>query len=380
MVTEFNMYFEVSPGVACNRGESMDKEIPTEAQCSRARRKVLDRREFLAGSAGAGLGLAALATGGASLSQFLTGDRAEAAVAPSDRSRVALVRNEKVFQSGDDEPDAEQVAWMLAAGMGSLFNTENPSAIWRTLFKPDDVVGIKVNCIAGPQLSTHPRVVAAIVSELKRASVPEENIIIWDRKDNELEHAGYTLNVAGPGVRCYGTTRKVGYEEKTTKKGSFKGRLSKILTQRITALINVPILKNHGMAGVTISMKNHYGSFHNPRKHHGNHADPYIADLNSIDVIKDRTRLIVCDATRALCNGGPGYKPAFTWRYSGMLVATDPVALDTVGAGIIDERREEIGLPTLAESGRPPLQLASAAERGLGNTEMRKIDLRRLVL
>ena len=341
---------------------------------------MLDRREFLTDSAGAGLGLAALAAGGASLSQFLAGDRAEAAVAPSDRSRVALVRNEKVFQPGDGEPDAEQVAWMLAAGMGSLFDTENPSAIWRTLFKPDDVVGIKVNCIAGPQLSTHPRVVAAIVSELKRASVPEENIIIWDRKDNELEHAGYTLNVDGPGVRCYGTKKKVGYEEKTTTQGSFEGRLSKILTQRITALINVPILKNHGMAGVTISMKNHYGSFHNPRQHHGNHGDPYIADLNSIDVIKNKTRLIVCDATRALCNGGPGYKPAFTWRYSGMLVATDPVALDTVGAGIIDERREEIGLPTLAESGRPPLQLASAAERGLGNTEMRKIDLRRLVL
>ena len=379
MVTEFGMHFGVSSGGACNRGESMDREILGEAQDSRMK-KVLDRREFLAGSAGAGFGLAALAAGGASLSQFLAGDRAEAAVAPSDRSRVALVRNEKVFQSGDDEPDAEQVAWMLAAGMGSLFDTENPSTIWRTLFKPDDVVGIKVNCISGPQLSTHPRVVAAIVSELKRASVPEENIIIWDRKDNELTHAGYTLNVDGRGVRCYGTAKNVGYEEKTTKKGSFEGRLSKILTQRITALINVPILKNHGMAGVTISMKNHYGSVHNPRQHHGNHGDPYIADLNSIDAIKNKTRLIVCDATRALCNGGPGYKPAFTWRYSGMLVATDPVALDTVGAGIIDERREEIGLPTLAESGRPPLQLASAAERGLGNTKMSRIDLRRLVL
>jgi uncharacterized protein (DUF362 family) len=364
----------------CRRGEIMDVENIRKAEGNNRERTVLDRRKFLAGSAGAGIGLAALAAGGASLSQFLMGDRSEAAEASSDASRVALVRSEKVFQPGDDGPNAEQVAWMLAAGMGSLFDTENPSEVWRNLFKPDDVVGIKVNCIAAPQLATHPRVVAAIVSELKRASVPEENIIIWDRKNNELQRAGYTLNLDGPGVRCYGTKRKVGYEEKTTTKGSFSGRLSKILTQRITALINVPILKDHGMAGVTISMKNHYGSFHNPRQHHANHGDPYIADLNSIDAIKDKTRLIVCDATRALCNGGPGYKPAFTWRYSGMLVATDPVALDTVGAGIINERREEIGLPTLEDAGRPPLQLASAAERGLGNTEMSRIDLRRLTL
>jgi uncharacterized protein (DUF362 family) len=358
----------------------MNSESLSRTQRNDKERKLLDRREFLAGSAGAGLGLAALAAGGSGLSRFLVGDRAEAAQEPSGASRVALVQNDKVFQPGNNEPDAEQVAWMLAAGMGSVFDTENPSEIWSTLFKPDDVVGIKVNCIAGPQLSTHPRVVAAIISELKRASIPEENIIIWDRKDNELQRVGYALNFDGPGVRCYGTKKKVGYEEKAATKGSFHGRLSKILTQRITALINVPILKDHGMAGVTISMKNHYGSFHNPRAHHGNHGDPYIADLNSIDAIKGKTRLVVCDATRALCNGGPGYKPAFTWRYSGMLVATDPVALDTVGAGIIDERREEIGLPRLEESGRPPLQLASAAERGLGNTDMSRIDLRRLRL
>lgn len=341
----------------------------------------LGRREFIADSAAAGMGLAALAAGGASLSSLLNADRAEAAgeKAASGSSRVALVRNKKLFQS-DSAPDADQVAWMLTAGMGSLFDVEDPSDAWRGLFKPDDVVGIKVNCIAGPELSSHPNVVAAIVAELKRIGIAEERIIIWDRKDGELTRAGYTINKDGPGVRCYGTKRGAGYEKKATKKGRFSGRLSKILTQHITALINVPILKDHAAAGVTASMKNHYGSFSNPRQHHGNGCDPFIADLNSIDEIKDKTRLIVCDATRALCNGGPGYHPAFTWRYSGMLVATDPVALDTVGARIIDERRDEIGLPSLADAGRPPRFLASAAERGLGNTGTRRIDLHTLAL
>ena len=354
----------------------MDATNPNEPR--KTGKRKLGRREFMAASAGAGMGLAALAGGGAGLSRFLAGDRAEAASA-SGSSRVALVRNKKLFESGP-EPDAEQVAWMLAAGMGSIFGVEDPSEAWRKLFGPDDVVGIKVNCIAGAQLSSHPNVVAAIISELKGVGVPEEKIIVWDRKSGELAKAGYTINVDGPGVKRYGTKGAAGYEKNATRKGSFKGRLSKILTQHITALINVPILKDHSIAGVTVSMKNHYGSFSNPRQHHGGGCDPFIADLNSIDEIKDKTRLIVCDATRALCNGGPGYKPAFTWRYSGMLVATDPVALDTVGARIINERRDEIGLPSLEDAGRPPRFLASAAERGLGNTSARKIDLRTLAL
>ena len=341
----------------------------------------LDRRKFMRRAAGTGAGLIALASGGREILGPAAGPEAQAAepaLAPPGKSRVALVRNEGVFRSGD-APDSEQANWMLAAGMGALFDVEDPASAWRGLFKPDEVVGIKVNCIAGPQLSSHPNVVAAIVTELRRVPIPEENIIIWDRTGRELKRAGYTVNVDGPGVRCYGTD-SVGYEDKPSRKRSFEGRLSKILTQRIDALINAPILKDHAGAGVTISMKNHYGSFNNLGKHHANLCDPYVADLNSLDEIKGKTRLIVCDATTAICNGGPGYAPAYAWRYCGMLISTDPVALDTIGTEIIDKRRAEVGLPTLAESGRHPRMLASAAERGLGNTKKSRINLRTLIL
>jgi uncharacterized protein (DUF362 family) len=341
----------------------------------------VNRRDFILYSAAAGAGLVAAGAGLKKLTGLPAASSAYAQKmmrAAKDKSRVVVVRSDDLFDYAQ-EPSREKTEWMLSAGMGSLFGVENTADGWKNLFKPDDVVGIKVNCIAGPEMSTHPLVVAAIVSELRRIPIPAENIIIWDRTNRELSRAGYNVNVNGPGVRCYGTN-VTGYEKAATVKGSFDGRLSKILTQRITALINVPILKNHGGAGVTISMKNHYGSFHNPGRHHGKMCDPYIADLNSVDEIKAKTRLFVCDATKAQCNGGPGYKSAFAWQYSGLIVSTDPVALDTVGTQIIDERRTEIGLPRLAEAGRHPRQLASAAERGLGNTEMNRIDLRTLTV
>lgn len=344
-------------------------------------RKRLGRRKFLLLWTGASVGAVGVMSLHRRVSHLVLNAKPKEQAplsAPPDSSRVTVIRNEKIF-SKEGGLVSSEVERALAAGMGNLFDGKDSAAAWRHLFKPDDVVGIKVNCIAGPELSTHPQLVSAIAAQLQAAGVPAENIIIWDRTSRELKRAGYTINNGPSGVKCYGTDT-VGYEEKTVSQKSFTGSLSKILTRQITALINVPILKDHGAAGVTISMKNHYGSISNPGSQHKNQCDPYIADLNSVDEIRSKTRLIICDATRAACNGGPGYKPAFAWRYSGLLFSRDTVAIDTVGTGIINERRKETGLPSLEEINRYPRQLASAAERGLGNADSSRIDLRKISL
>ena len=90
-----------------------------------------------------------------------------------------------------------------------------------------------------------------------------------------------------------------------------------ILAEKCTAIINVPVLKDHDLAGVTMAMKNFYGAIHNPNKYHDNNCNPYIAELNTSPIIKDKTRLIVCDALLAQYNGGPAFKPQYTWNYGG---------------------------------------------------------------
>ena len=100
------------------------------------------------------------------------------------------------------------------------------------------------------------------------------------------------------GVQCFGTDR-VDYEQDLAAYGSVGSRLSRILTQRCNVLINVPVLKDHDGAGVTIAMKNMYGVIHNPNKYHPNGCNPYIADLNMLPEIRTGMRLIICDATTA---------------------------------------------------------------------------------
>jgi hypothetical protein len=111
---------------------------------------------------------------------------------------------------------------------------------------------------------------------------------------------------------------------------------------------------------------------------HNNHCDPFIADLNMIPAIRSKTRLIIMDALRPLADGGPIFRPNAMWKYNGLLVSQDPVAVDTMEWKIIDERRTEIGLPTVAQAGREPISIATAAARGLGVNDFDKMDIIRI--
>ena len=119
-------------------------------------------------------------------------------------------------------------------------------------------------------------------------------------------------------------------------------------------LINLPVLKDHDGAGVTIALKNMYGVIHNPNKYHPNGCNPYVADLNMLPEIRSRMRLTICDATTAMYEGGPGYKPEHSWNANTLLVSTDPVALDHTGWQIIERKRAEKGWKTLEAEDRAP--------------------------
>jgi len=287
-------------------------------------------------------------------------------------SRVVIVRNPQVIaESGTINTGV--LTKMVGAGVKTACDKPTPSDAWRSLFGPNDVVGIKVNCLG---LSSHPELVDAIVEGLKSAGVKEEYIIIWDKTNRDLERAGFTINTGKTGVKCCGTNAlQGGYEPEPTILGSVGSCFSTILTKYTSALINVPVLKDHDLAGVSIALKNFYGAIHNPNKYHDNNCDPYIAEVNSHPDIKKKVRLVICDALVVQYHGGPSYKAKGAWDYRGVLVSLDPVALDRVGAKIIEDRRQEMGLPSLGEVGRPPKHIATAASMGLGVDKLEEIEV-----
>jgi uncharacterized protein (DUF362 family) len=148
------------------------------------------------------------------------------------------------------------------------------------------------------------------------------------------------------------------------------------VTRTCDAIINLPILKDHGITGTTAALKNFYGAIHNPNKYHPNGGDPYIADVNMLEPLRRKVRLHICDAITAQCEGGPSFNPRWQWAYNGLLVSRDPVALDHTAWQVLERQRAEKGLKSLTAEGRAPHYIATAADarHRLGNNDPRLIE------
>jgi uncharacterized protein (DUF362 family) len=295
--------------------------------------------------------------------------------APKAKSRVVVARDSQLRGAGSTV-DSVRVLALLDRAMQRLFDRDRPVEAWAKVVRPGDSVGLKVNTLGGRGIATNPLLVATICERLQEAGIKASDIVVWDRDSNELERAGFHVSIGGNRVQCYGTDR-VDYEEDLAAWGSVGSRLSKILTQRTNVLINLPVLKDHDGAGVTIALKNMYGVIHNPNKYHPDGCNPFVADVNMLPEIRTRMRLTVCDATTAMYEGGPAYKPEFSWNANALLVSQDPVALDHTGWQMIERKRAEKGWKTLEAEGRPPRYIATAAdsEHRLGNNDPARITV-----
>ena len=258
----------------------------------------------------------------------------------------------------------------LGAAVARAAGEKTPVAAMRRLFKPTDVVGIKVNSLGGRGVSTRPEVPLQLAAWLQAAGVPADHIYIWDRSDRELRAAGYTLSQSG--VRVFGTNEARG---ELVDWGPSASRFARVLEQELTAVISCAVLKDHYLAGVTLSMKNWFGVVHNPNKLHDDGCNPYVAPaLGASQVIRGKLRLNVVDGALGQCNGGPSRVPRWAWPFSGFLASTDPVAIDAVGWRLLEARRKELGLPTLAAERREPRYIAEAAKLGLGVADLARIE------
>ncbi len=316
------------------------------------RNRTCNRREFVKGSVASA---AVLAAGGTKAFQGV-GERNPLA----EKSKV-VIATDPALRGGGSTVDSGRLLGLLDRSMQALFNVDQPTAAWKRLVRPGEKLALKVNALGGRGISSNLALVEAICERLQQAGIGAGDIIIWDRDSEELEHAGFRISTSANRVQCFGTDR-VGYEEELATFGMVGSRLSAILTRQCDLLINVPVLKDHDGAGVTIALKNMYGVIHNPNKYHPNNCNPYIADVNMLPAIRSKMRLTICDATTACFEGGPGYKPQYSWKNNALIVSQDPVALDYTGWQIIERKRAEKRLKPLAADNRAPRYIATAAD------------------
>ena len=296
----------------------------------------------------------------------------QAGCAQDQTRSVVVIAHHPGATTADGQRVKEPIAKLVDAVVTRLSGETDVAKAWEKYFSSDETVGIKVNGLGGPLIATARELSEVCVERLTGIGVKPEKIIIWDSNDDFLRSCG--LN---PGRGDWGTqVLPMSVEwDPPLRHGSFNGQVTSIVTKRVDAYLSLPIMKDHGAAGITMALKSHYGTIINPADHHRNNCDPYIADVNTIPAIRDKQRLIICDSTRATCEGGPGFRAEYVWSNNKLLCATDPVAHDTVGWRLIEAQRKLKGLPPLEAVGRPPKQIASAATRGLGTNDPQQIDV-----
>ena len=290
-------------------------------------------------------------------------------------SIVAVVRGRGVrARNGEIAPAV--LARIYDRGLSLLTGQAGADAALRALFTPSDKVGLKINAIAGRELTSSPDVTLPFARLFSRLGIPDRNVVIWDRTNRELKAAGYALNADGAGPRVFGTdTAGEGYDAEPFVHRTIASRISSILTGRVTASVSFAVLKDHGLAGVTAGMKNYFGAIHNPNKYHDDHCDPFVAELFDAPPVKSRHRLTVLDALVVQFHRGPSFHAAWAAPVESLIFGLDAVAVDAVGWRLVERLRREKGLPTLAEDGRPPLYIQSAERLGLGRASESDIRL-----
>jgi uncharacterized protein (DUF362 family) len=288
----------------------------------------------------------------------------------SGKATVVEVRWREAID-GYGAVNATAVRLMLAAAMERLAGAGSP---WGEWVSANAKIGIKVNTVTS-QAFTHPEVAGAVAVGLAQAGASPSAVTVWDRDNPTLISRGYTIDLTGEsGYRCCGSNQT---DLTTAKPISVAGQSVKLspLVEGSDVLFNIAALKDHSMAGVTLSLKNNFGMLLSSEDLHGNFArgsgcEPGISDLAARPEIRDRLGLAMIDGLLGVCEGGPGpTDPAYVFRYAGLLVSRDPVALDRRGLAIIEARRASLGLPPLSErtlpNPSPPVHIDNAAAKGV---------------
>jgi hypothetical protein len=273
--------------------------------------------------------------------------------------RVVSVTSEKSIDTATGAANDEAVREMMARGMRTLTGATTTPDAWRRFFEPADRVGIKVNCGGHPHCVSAYEIVAEVVRQLTGIGVPLSQIYLYERFQNQLDEVNYASHLP-EGVQIVAAERanrnvdNSGYDPATYLEADLFGEedtrssMMRLVSQRLTKVINIPNMKDHGATGVTGCLKNvAYGSFSNVARTHQNgksHTYSVVGTLASIEPLRSRTVLQIMDGLRGVWHGGPF---ARTTRYvfypRQIMFGTDPVAIDRLLLDIIEKERRAHG-------------------------------------
>jgi uncharacterized protein (DUF362 family) len=343
------------------------------------------RRHFVRGAAAVAVG-GGLLHRGAALADTPKGPASPnfAAVPPDGfvpftaPGRIVKVTKTDSLMPNKLYPKAEDAKQMLERAMTELTGKPDLVQAVGMFVHKDDKVCVKVNGIAQQNMTTNKELVLPFIDAMIQAGVRPQNITVLEQWYGYFAATRISEKNVPAGVKISihnNTDAKM--PERLIPGTGVSTQFCTALTDS-TAVINFGLIKDHSICGYTGALKNMaQGCQMKPAYFHGHHASPQIAMLYAQDVVKTRVRLNVVDGFKLMADGGPLWRqPQYVFPHEAVYVSTDAVAVDALGADLVDKARVEHHLPTLAAVGRPPAYIQTAADLGLGIADLNQIQLK----
>jgi uncharacterized protein (DUF362 family) len=224
-----------------------------------------------------------------------------------------------------------------------------------------------------PELAanTNPEVIGELAKQCFAAGASE--VVIFDHTcDNWrkcYENSGIEAEAKAAGAKMVPGDQESYYKPVSLPKGKIL-KSTKIHEAILNAdvWINVPVLKNHGGANMSIAMKNLMGIVWDRKFFHANNLQQCIADISTLS---KKPVLNVVDAYRLLKTNGPrGRSEADVVLSKGLFMSQDMVAIDTAATNFFNQVRE---MP-LEKVGH----IANAEALKVGTMQLDKLRIKRV--
>ena len=178
----------------------------------------------------------------------------------------------------------------------SYTGRDKPVEAWKRIVPVGKVIGLKVNGLGGKGISTHMALMLAVCERLQQAGVKPGEIVVWESRrarsgglrPHHFDRSQPHSLLSAPMWR--------GFEEQQAAFGSASVKLAKILTRECDMVINLPILKDHELAGRHLLHEEYVRRYRAPGDLHANGCNPGVADLNCIPAIREKVRFTIGDA------------------------------------------------------------------------------------
>lgn len=212
--------------------------------------------------------------------------------------------------------------------------------------------------------NTNPEVVGVVVQMCYEAGA--KKVKVFDRPVNDPRRC-YVQSGIADAAKAAGAD--VSYiDERKFKEMNIKGEALKswpLYTEVFEAdkVINIPIAKHHGLAKLTMSMKNWMGVMGGSRRTIHQRLDESLVDLS----MAIKPTLTILDAVRILTANGPqGGSLSDVKKMDTVIVGVDQVAVDSFGATLFGMKGSDLEYVKIADN------------MGLGKMDISKLNIKRI--